>query len=91
MSTIPSTYIGYADGASRSSRSIASAAWVIFSSTNEFVGSGGIFLGPVTNNFAEYEVVIALLSEASALGIHCLVVQLDSQHVVSHLTAWYSV
>ena len=78
MLTIPSTYIGYVNGASHSSQNIAYAAWVIFSSTNEFVGSEGIFLGLATNNFVEYEVVIALLSATSTLGICHLVLWLDS-------------
>ena len=88
---MPSLYIGFADGASRPSQNIASAAWVIFSSTNEFVGSGGLFLGPATNKVAEYEAVIALLTQDSTLGIHHFVVRLDSQLVVSHLTACYSI
>jgi ribonuclease HI len=91
MSSVPSLYIEYADGASRPSQNIASATWVIFSFTNAFVGSGGLFQGPATNNVAEYEVVISLLTQAYALGIHCLMVQLDSQLVVSHLTTCYSV
>ena len=69
MSSMTSLYIGYADGVSRPSQNIASVAWVIFSSTNEFVGSGGLFLGPTTNNVAEYEAVIALLNQSFALGI----------------------
>ena len=78
MLIVPSIYIGYADGASHSSHNISSAAWVIFSSTNEFIGSGGLFLGPATNNVVEYEAVVALLTHASALGIRHLVVRLDS-------------
>ena len=86
MSIVPSTYIGYADGASRSSQNIASTAWVIVSSTNEFVGWGGIFSGLATNNIVEYEAFIPLLFEAYTLGIHSLVVRLDSKLVLSHLT-----
>lgn len=72
-------YIGFADGASRSTQNIASAAWVIFSPTDELVSSEGICLGPATNKIARsYSVVIKLLSEALALGIRRLVVRLDS-------------
>jgi ribonuclease HI len=78
MSSVPSLYIGYADGASCPSQNIASTGWVIFSSTNKFVRLGGLFLGPTTNNVVKYEAVIALLNQASALGIHHLVVRLDS-------------
>ena len=86
MLFVPLIYIRYADGASHPSQNIASTAWFIFSYTNEFVGSGGLFLGPATNNVVEYEAVIALLTQASALGIRCLVVRLDSQLLVPHLT-----
>jgi ribonuclease HI len=91
MLTTSSTYIGYVDGASRSTRNIASIAWVIFSPTNELVSSGGIYLGPATNNIAEYSAVIKLMSEASTLGIHHLIVRLDSQLVVSQLNSDYSI
>ena len=84
-------YVGYADGASRSPRNIASAAWVLFDPSHRLVESGGIFLGPATNNVAEYSSVIALLGAASALGISRLVVYMDSQLVVSQLNHVYQV
>ena len=74
MSSTPQFHIGYADGANRCSQNVASAAWVIFNPSNEFLDSGGIFLGHATNNLAEYEVFIAAMTNASALGIHSLVV-----------------
>ena len=74
MSSTPQFYIGYADGANRCSRHATSAAWVIFNPSNEFVDVGGIFLGYATNNLAEYEAVIALMTNASTLGIRSLVV-----------------
>ena len=91
MSSIPQFYLGYADGANRSSRHAASVAWVIFNPSNEFVNAGGIFLGDATNNLAEYEAVIALMTNASALGICSLVVRLDSELVISQLTSHYTV
>jgi hypothetical protein len=74
MSSIPQCYLGYADGANRSSCHAASAAWVIFNLNNEFVDAGGIFLGHATNNLAEYEAVMTLMTNASALGIRSLVI-----------------
>ena len=74
MSSIPQFYLGYTDGANRSSRHTTSTAWVIFNPSNEFVDAGGIFLGRATNNLAEYEAVIALMTNASALGIRSLVI-----------------
>ena len=91
MSSIPQLYLGYADGANQSARHAASAAWVIFNPNNEFVDAGGIFLGHATNNLVEYEAVIALMTNASALGIRSLVVRLDSKLVISQLTSGYSV
>ena len=84
-------YLGFADGASRSTQSIASVAWVIFDPSHHLVESGGICLGPATNNVAEYSSVIALLGAASALGILRLVVYMDSQLVMSQLNRVYQV
>ena len=75
----------------RSSQNAASAAYVIFSPCIEFLDSRGIFLGRATNNLAEYEVVIALMTNAFALGIRSLVVRLDSELVISQLTSLYYV
>ena len=59
--------------------------------SNEFVDARGIFLGYATNNLAEYETVITLMTNASSLGIRSLVVTLDSELVISQLTSHYSV
>ena len=91
MSSTPQFHIGYADGANRCSRNAASAAWVIFNPSNEFLDFGGIFLVHATNNLAEYEAFIALMTNTLALGIHSLVVRLDSELVISQLTSRYSV
>ena len=87
MSSIPQFYLEYAEGANRSSRHAASAAWVIFNPSNEFIDAGGIFLGHATNNLSEYEAVIALMTNTSALGVRSLVIQLDSELVISQLTS----
>jgi hypothetical protein len=82
MSSIPQFYLGYVDGANRSSCHAASAAWVIFNPSNEFVDAGGIFIGHATNNLVEYEAVISLMTNASALGIRSLVIRLDFELVI---------
>ena len=74
MSSAPQFHIGYADSVNRCSRNAASTAWVIFNPSNELLDSGGIFLGHATNNLAEYEAVITLMTNASALEIRSLVV-----------------
>lgn len=83
MSTVLSFHTGYVDGANHSSRNIASIAWVIFSPTNEFLDSRGIFLDRATNNIAKYEAMIILMTRASTLGIRSLVVRLDSELIIS--------
>ena len=77
-------YVGFADGACRSTRNLSSAAWVIYDPQ-------GVCLGRTTNNVAEYCVVIELLSEAINLGIRALVINLDSQLVVQQLNGQYSI
>jgi ribonuclease HI len=91
MSSTPPFYIGYIDGMNQSSQNVASLAWVIFNPSNEFLDFGGIFLGRATNNLVEYEAIIALMTNASTLGICSLVVRLDFELVISQLTSRYDV
>ena len=83
-------FFGFADGASRHTQNIASAAWVIYQ-FDQVVSSGGICLGPTTNNMAEYHAVIGLLTQASSLGISRIIVYLDSQLVVYQLNRIYAI
>ena len=71
-------FIGFADGASRHTCNLASAAWVIYSPSGQLVSSGGACLGPATNNVAEYRVVIELLWDSLSHGITQLEVQLSA-------------
>jgi ribonuclease HI len=89
MSSESKVVIGYADRASRHTRRLASAAWVIFTPQGQLLSSGGICLGDTTNNVAEYSVVIELLRDALSLGISRLRVYLDAQLVVSQLNGIY--
>jgi ribonuclease HI len=91
MSSDSEVFVGYADGASRHTRRLASAAWVIFTPQGQLLSSGGICLGDTTNNVAEYSAVIELLRDALSLGISHLRVYLDAQLVVSQLNRVYRV
>ena len=91
MSTPLQTYIGYADGACRSTRNISSATWVIYSPSDELVSMHGVSLGQTTNNIVEYSVVIELLSESISFGIRSLIVRLDSELVVLQLNRVYAI
>ena len=91
MSESSLPYIGFTDGASRSTQNLASAAWTIYTPTNELVSLRGVCLGHATNNIAEYSVVIELLVDVISFGIRHLVVWLDSQLVVLQLSNIYSI
>ena len=84
-------YYGFADGASRHTRNLASAAWVVYSPAGELTISGARCLGSATNNVAEYQAAIGLMTEALSSGITHLIVHLDSQLVVSQLNGIYSI
>jgi ribonuclease HI len=89
MSSLP--YIGFADGASRSTQNLASVAWAIYAPTDELISLHGVFLGRATNNITEYNAVIELLTNVVSLGIRHLIVRLDSQLVVLQLSNVYSI
>ena len=89
MSEYSLPYIGFTNGASRSTQNLASAAWAIYAPTNELISLRGICLGRATNNITEYSAVVELLVDAISLGIRHLVVRLDSQLVVLQLSNVY--
>jgi ribonuclease HI len=91
MSSESEVFVGYAYSASRHTRRLASAAWVIFTPQGKFLSSGGICLGDTTNNVVEYSVVIELLHDTLSLGISHLWVYLNIQLVVSQLNRVYRV
>ena len=84
-------YVSFTDGASRSTKYLSSAAWVIYNPAGELVNLQGVCLGPAKNNVAEYSSIFELLNEAVNLGIHALLVYPDSQLVVLQLNGHYSV
>ena len=90
MTSVFPIFFGFTDGASWHTRNIASAACVIYQ-FDEVVSSGGICLGPATNNMAEYHAFIGLLTQASSLGISRIIVYLDSQLMVYQLNRIYAI
>jgi ribonuclease HI len=82
MSESSLAHIGFADGASHSTQNLTSTAWTIYAPTNKLISVRGVCLGRVTNNVAEYSVIVELLIDAISLGIHHLVILFDSQLVV---------
>jgi len=85
------TFVGFADGASRHTQNIASAAWMIYTPISQWVVSGGACLGSNTNNVVEYNAMIELLHDDILNGILYLEVHLDSQLVVMQLNGEYRV
>jgi hypothetical protein len=82
MSTEYSIYLGFTDGANHHTQILASTAWVLYSPESQLVSSGGVFLGPSTNNVVKYITAIELLRDAVSHGIRSLEVLLESQLVV---------
>lgn len=78
ISSLPLAHVGYTDGASRHTRHIGSATWVIYTPESEFFCSKGVFLGTATNNIREYMSIISLLTKASSRDISNTVVKLES-------------
>ena len=91
MLTSLQTYIGFTDSACRNARNISSAAWVIYSPSNELVSMHGVSFSQTTNNIAEYSAVIELLSKSISFGIQSLIVRLDSQLVVLQRNRVYAI
>ena len=83
MSITP--YVGFVDGASRSTRNLSSAAYVIYYPAGELIDLQCICLGQTTNNVTKYSAVIELLTKEINLGIRALLINLDSHLVVLQL------
>jgi len=47
-------YLGFANGASRHTQNVASAAWVIYYPTGQLLVSRGNCIDPASNNVAKY-------------------------------------
>ena len=63
----------------------------MYSPTSDLVSSGGILLGPSTNNLEEYQAVIGLLTESLANDVREIRVYLDSELVVQQLNQVYTI
>ena len=84
-------FYGFADSAFCHTLNLSSAAWVLYSLAKDLVCSGAVCIGPATNNIAEYEAVIDLLTEVASQDVHDLVVLMDSQLMVCHLNHVYTI
>lgn len=62
-----------------------------FRSDGELMSFRGICIGWSTNNIAEYNKLIELLSDAISLGICRIIIRLDSQLVLLQVTGIYTI
>ena len=79
----------YTDGGARGNPGPAALGVVIYDESGKIVKRFGKFLGEKTNNEAEYEAVIAALSEAQGLGTASVELNLDSELVARQLSNIY--
>ena len=70
-------FYGFVDGACHHTLNLATTAWVLYSPAHNLVSSGAVCIGLATNNIAEYEAVIGLLTEAVSQDIRDLVLFMD--------------
>ena len=91
MQMFVTPYVGFADGASRSTQNLSSVAWVIYDPDGELIDLRGIFLGRTTKNVAKYSVVLELLIEAVNLGMCAFLIHLALQLAVLQLNGHYLV
>ena len=57
-------FYSFADGACCHTLNVASLAWVLYSPAHDLVSSRAVCIGPATNNIADYQVVIGLMTQA---------------------------
>ena len=84
-------FVGYGYGTSHSTQNLSSTAWAIFDPSGELVSFQGIFFSRSTKNIVEYSGLIELLFDAISLGIHRIIIRLDSQLVLLQLNNVYIV
>ena len=88
---LPAKVCVYSDGASRGNPGPAGAGAVITDSTGNVLRRLGRFLGPQTNNIAEYQGVLLGLSHALAGGAREVVLRADSELAIRQLQGRYQV
>ena len=79
------------DGGARGNPGPAALGYVLFDPQGREVEARGEYLGPATNNVAEYRALIAGLHAAAHAGADPLQVCLDAELVVRQMTGEYRV
>ena len=81
----------YADGGSRGNPGPSASGFVIMDMHGKIIVQKGVYLGPTTNNRAEYQALKLGLEEADKLGIRKVNVFMDSLLVVNQMLGKYKV
>ena len=81
----------YSDGGARGNPGPAAVAFLITSRNGQVLTANSRYIGPHTNNQAEYKALIWALESAVALNAEEVICHLDSQLVVKQLTGEYTV
>ena len=79
-------YLGYFDGASRGNPGDAGAGACILDSDGNIIWESHDYLGKKTNNEAEYEALIRVLTEAKKRGITDIEIRGDSRLVIEQVS-----
>jgi probable phosphoglycerate mutase len=79
------------DGGARGNPGPGALAYVLFDPLGREVEARSEFLGPVTNNVAEYRALIAGLEAAARAKASAVLVRMDSELVVRQMTGEYRV
>ncbi len=82
---------GFTDGAARGNPGPAAYAYILADDGGHVVGSDAGYLGWATNNEAEYQAVITMLSRARTVTGGPVRVHSDSELVIRQLTGVYQV
>jgi ribonuclease H / adenosylcobalamin/alpha-ribazole phosphatase len=80
----------YTDGGSRGNPGPAAYGYVIYAPSGELVAQGSRYIGPTTNNQAEYQGIVAALEALNEMAVaQSVTCFLDSQLVVRQINGIY--
>jgi len=91
------TFITYTDGGARGNPGPAGLGAVVMDSGGSVLAEVSIYLGPQTNNYAEYEAIVEALlavkkvADGKDLKDCCVVMRMDSELAVRQLSGIYRV
>lgn len=81
----------FSDGASRGNPGEAGCGFAIFSSEEELLKEGSLYIGHATNNVAEYRAVLEAAKFAAGLNADEIHFYLDSELIVKQMKGEYKV